>query len=547
MAYSHYHQLRVLVIDDFKQFLDTLCSILGDFGVLSIDTVTNGNQALKLCAMNHYDLILCDYNLGYGKKTGLHILEILRKNSTLKNHAPFLLITAEVSKHMVMATYDYAPDAYLTKPFSGKALKQRLDKLLVQREAMIDIYRAEESNDLDVAVALCEKKITEGGRYSSICRNMLGELYVRQKNYDRAEQVYSKALEERALGWAKMGLAKVFKARGKMEQASECLKELIIDNPSLMQAYDLLAEVQQAMGDVDLSQATLQEAVGISPLSILRQQRLASVAKTNQDLGVAAEAFLRSVQLGTHSCYDQVEVHLDFGRTTAALLMEENTQVEDLPDKALKSLQVAAERFDFNADQEAQFLLVKSQVYQGLNDHARAETLLHQAEKVISEHSGDMDIDTQLDLVQSFAANGEKKRAENLLSELSQKFKSDEKALEKIDQFLEEPKSGVNRKRVAALNREGIGLYNQNAFKESVVCFERAQRMFPKHTGIHLNLVQSLLGEMQENGFDSKLMDLCLATLQKVRTKISSEHKNFARYKNLDEKAHKIPQIPKSN
>lgn len=544
MAYNNYPRLRVLVIDDFKQFLDTLCSILGNFGILKVDTATNGNQALKLCTLNDYDLVLCDYNLGYGKKTGLHVLEILRKNDTLKSHAPFLLITAEVSKNMVMATYDYAPDAYLTKPFSAAALKQRLDKLLAQREAMIKIYQAEENNDVDMAIDLCEQKIAEGGRYTSTCRKILGELYVRQQNFDLAEQVYSKALEERTLGWAQMGLAQVLKARGNMEQASKSLQALIADNPSLMQAYDLLAETQQEMGDVDLSQATLEEAVSISPLSILRQQRLGRVAKANLDLSVAAEAYLCSVKLGTHSCYDQVEVHLNYGRTTAALLIEQNTQVEDLPAKALNALTVAAERFDFNANQEAQFLLVKSQVYQGLNDPTRADELLVQAEQVIEKQSDDTNIDTQLDFVQTLIVNGQKKRAENRLNELLQKFEDDESALEKIDPFLDEPQSGVNRKRVAALNREGIGLYNQNLFQESIVCFERAQRMFPRHTGIHLNLTQSLIGEMNENGFEQKLMDLCLSTLQKVTVNISSEHKSFSRYQNLREKAQHIPKSP---
>lgn len=547
MAYNKYHQLRVLVIDDFKQFLDTLCSMLETFGVMKVDTVTNGNQAVKLCAANSYDLVLCDYNLGHGKKTGLHILELFRKNDILKNHAPFLLITAEVSKNMVMATYDYAPDAYLTKPFSAAALKQRLDKLFSQRESMIEIYQAEERNDIEEAIRLCEKKIADGDRYSSVCRKILGELYIRHQSFDLAERVYTSAFEQRSLAWAKMGLAQVLKGRGEMVQASECLQELIVENPSFMQAYDLLAQIQEEVGDASQSQLTLKKAVNVSPLSILRQQRLGNVAKINGDLSAAADAYQCSVELGQHSCYDSVDVHLNFGRTTAALLFEKNSKVEALPEKALKDLKLSAERFEFSVDQEAQFLLVKSQIYQGLQDSIRADKLFQKAEKIISEYRGDMNIDTQLDLVQTLSVTDKQKCADDLLGKLAVQFSADEKALEKIDPFLDEPKSGVNRKRVAVINREGIGLYKQRLFQESIACFERAQRIFPKHTGIHLNLVQSLMGEMQENGFEQEPMDQCHAILEKIMGNISSEHKSYSRCKSLSVKAQNFPRLPRGD
>lgn len=49
MAYGGYSRLRVLVVDDFDSFRMTVSKILNEFGVEQVDTVANGQEAIKQC------------------------------------------------------------------------------------------------------------------------------------------------------------------------------------------------------------------------------------------------------------------------------------------------------------------------------------------------------------------------------------------------------------------------------------------------------------------------------------------------------------------
>ncbi len=122
-------------------------------GVSSIDTAGNGSDALRLCKANAYDLILCDHNLGKGK-TGQQVLEDLRYHRILDPLAVFILISAESSRSIVMAAYDYEPDEYLTKPITTRSLQRRLDRLMARRDKLGPIYKAIDAGDTDTAIAL---------------------------------------------------------------------------------------------------------------------------------------------------------------------------------------------------------------------------------------------------------------------------------------------------------------------------------------------------------------------------------------------------------
>ena len=93
MAKELYKNLKVLIVDDFNSFRMTLNKIMYDLGFRQIDGVASGDEASALCAKGHYDLILCDYNLGQGKN-GQQLLEELRINKRLKAEDVFILLSA---------------------------------------------------------------------------------------------------------------------------------------------------------------------------------------------------------------------------------------------------------------------------------------------------------------------------------------------------------------------------------------------------------------------------------------------------------------------
>jgi DNA-binding NarL/FixJ family response regulator len=140
MAIQRFHKLRYLIIDDFENFRVSMRQILQSFGVDKVETVSNGNAAIQLCTYEHFDVVLCDYNLGAGKN-GQHILEELRHRKLLKRSSLFLMVTAETSKEMVMGAREYQPDAYLAKPVNRAMRENRLGSLIAQRYALLPINK----------------------------------------------------------------------------------------------------------------------------------------------------------------------------------------------------------------------------------------------------------------------------------------------------------------------------------------------------------------------------------------------------------------------
>ena len=137
-----YSRTRLLIVDDFTDFRSALTGMLRQMGVVNIDAVATGEEALVLCRRNHYDVILHDYNLGKGKN-GQQVLEELHHERLLPAHCVFVMISAESSQAMVLAALECEPDSYLTKPFNQASLQQRLDRLIAMKTALRPVLEAE--------------------------------------------------------------------------------------------------------------------------------------------------------------------------------------------------------------------------------------------------------------------------------------------------------------------------------------------------------------------------------------------------------------------
>ena len=534
MSYSGYHKLRALVVDDFDSFRMTVVTMLQSFGIETIDTAVTGNECLRWCEERNYDLILCDYNLGRGKN-GQQVLEELRFKQMLDFHALFILISAESSRSIIMSAYDYEPDAYLAKPITGKVLKQRLDRLLRQRDELIPIFVALNEQRVDDAAEMLKQKIVTGSRVSGICQKRLGELYLQTGQFDLAEDVYRQALETRTLDWAKVGMAKVRYAMGNSNEAKHWLEDILRKNPLCMQAYDALADILREENDQQRLNDILRMAVEFSPMAILRQEKLATSAAAVNDHQQAAIAYRQTVRLGANSCHNKRENHINFGRATANLLKETDDVAADLCREAMKVLEDIDTEFDQNEEESVQTLLVESQILIGQGNQKKAAEVMEKAEFLYQKLDAIDQIDTELDYVQSLNSVGNTNRANEILEQLVKRYQDDQSMLAKIDRLLEEPISDANRSKVSEINCEGIAHYEMGDFKLAVSCFKNAKRMFPNHIGIQLNYIQAIEGELRESGFNGQLLHSAQMALSRVKSRISGEHPQYDRYLQLQD------------
>ncbi|AFU98006.1 tetratricopeptide repeat-containing response regulator [Simiduia agarivorans] len=529
----NYAAVKVLVVDDFDSFRMTVSRMLSDFGCRTVDTAVNGNEALRLCEENDYDLILCDYNLGKGRN-GLQLLEEMRHKNLLRRSNLFLLVSAESSRNIVLAASDYEPDGYLTKPITAKTLRQRLDRVLHQRQSMKSVYRAIEDNYLDRAIVLCLTKLDENSRYAVLCQKLLGALYIKTQQYDLAEQLYRQVLEMRELDWAQVGMAQVEAARGNDDRAEDWLQQIIQLQPLCMPAYDELAELYRRQGKEAERQKVLEQAVAVSPVALLRQEKLAQVAQSNNDSIVAAQTYKKVVKLSENSVHDKVENHMAFTRAAVAAFAEDETVGRDVLREALAVVDQVESRFGKDDTRKLQLQLIESQLQLKQGNTKRANELFMAANQAI-EALGLMDIDTELDRVMTLQALGQNAKANDRLVELVEAFKDDESALEKIDRLLDDPVSEAACKQVASINKEGIRLYEQQAYMRAIECFQRARRLFPRHLGVQLNLVQALVGQMRTGDENPQWMDIAIQCLKGVESSINGTHPQFQRYRQLQD------------
>ena len=539
MADSPYAKLQALIVDDFESFRITLSKMLQEFGVGTVDSVASSNEALRYCRSKVYDVILCDQNLGKGK-TGQQVLEVLRHKPNLNSDSLFVLVSAESNKSIIMAAYDYEPDAYLTKPITGQTLGQRLERLFKQRMALAPIYKALKQQDLGSAVRLCEAEIAAGSRHASSCQKMLGGMLLQVGDVEKAENVYRHILDIRQLDWAMLGMAHAKKLQGDSLSAQQWLEDIIQFNPLCLKAYDVLAAVMAERGDYQGQQSILQKAVEISPLSILRQQELGDVAFRNNDLLGAADAYRKAVKLGENSCHDNIKFHENFAHSAIQLAKLDKNMAVSVVRDALRVIADIPLRFGKTNSVKINALLLESQLCVALGEARRAEEAMQNAQKIIDADASAVTLDTRIEWVRTLRELGNRSASEKIIAELLSEYQNDEEQLQKIDCLLDEPCSAKNKALVAQINKDGIAFYEAKSFARAVDCFTSALQDFPQHIGLRLNLIQALIGHFKQAPEKLQVATVMQQTIDYIRKIIPDNHVQFKRFRQLEDLLRKI-------
>lgn len=533
MADLGFYKMHALIIDDFENFRGTLYKMLMDLGIGNVDSAASGEEALRYCKARHYDLILCDNNLGKGK-SGQQVLEELRSTDNPCADSLFILVSAESSKSIIMAAYDYEPDAYLAKPITPKALDQRLNRLFEQRLELKEVLAAQKAKDDDLTIRLCNELIAKGTRYTNSCQKILGQLYLKKNNLPAAESLYQSVLDNRELEWAQLGMVKTRLAQNDLLGAQQWLENILQANPLCMKAYDLKAELFKLQHNTEGLQEVLQKATDLSPLSILRQQELGNVAQQNNDLLTAANALKRAVKLGEHSCFDKADVHAQFAQATIDLFSIDKELAKPLLRDAINCAVNLEDKFGKTNLRKAESLLLESQLQVCAGDQRRALDALTSAQSALGNNNDENALSVQIEMVRALRLLGRTAEAQDRLAELLHRYASNEQQLQKLDVLLDEPRSEKNKLMVAEINKKGISYYNAKDFAAAADAFKTALQKLPNHVGLRLNYVQALIDKLKTK-FDVSLSEKIQQTFTKTSGIISPQHPQFQRYKQLND------------
>ncbi|PAU80741.1 hypothetical protein CK501_10050 [Halovibrio salipaludis] len=533
--YNLYRKLRFLITDDFENFRKSMRQMLSSFGAEKIDMAANGNETIAKCSKDHYDVLICDFNLGSGK-TGQQVLEALRHNRLLRHTSLFVLVTAETSREIVMGAREYHPDTYIIKPITQAVLQKRMDALMAQRHALYPINHALDQQDLPEAISQAEQLLQTKTRYRNRIMQILGDLYLQRGTPDPARGIYEQVLEGRELAWARMGMGRAALARNALDEAISHFETLIDSNPDYIEAYDALADALQRKGNSRRAQEVVQKAVEISPLAILRQKQLAGIAASNQDMDTAADAWRATVKLSDNSIHDNPENYLGLGRSLSEL-SDGNTSSEgkQLADEALKTLHNMERRFKDDESAKTRKQLVAARVYAG-------QGRMNESRKALDSISDQLDPETlspeeTLDYARALYTQQEDGAAQRVLNQLAERCQDDPKIMKAIEELMDEPVSFHKKNQARALNKEGIKAFESGELGQAADSFSQTLELVPQHPALNLNLVQVLLknAEKEGKGSDPNMLRRCERCLDQL-SHLPPQHKQYKRYQFLKKK-----------
>ena len=503
-------EARILIVDDFPGFRQSLKSMLGILRAKHIDQASNGSECIKLCTEHQYNIIFCDYNMGDGQQ----VLEELHERSLLQRGTLFLMVTAETSTAQVMGAIEYRPDSYLSKPFTPEQLGQRLKRLIQKNVCLSKIYRALNEGDLDQALLLCDEVMVETPKVRLSCLRIKSELYELQNRYPEALPIFKEVIKEQPLLWALLGLGKLYFNQGDFERAQNIFLKMRESFPQQVTVLDWLAKCKDAQGETEEAEKILLEAISISPKSIRRQATLGAVAATLGHHEIAQKAFHRIIHDGGHSCLLKPQ-HFQYffdttnefaqqidGKEKARLLLDSDVVFKKMEHKyhhsptvmAVSLSSVARLYVDNGQTEKASAMLTKlSRVLTNPDCLLSAEQVEH-IEHNLKPFAEDETSQQLLgDMFDSMAEIKGK-----LVGAMDDSSDKEIFSIQKLDVSLysETDKLQAAKK----INRDGLDLVKENRLQEALDKFRESIRIIPGNSSFLLNAAHIIIENDELNG-----------------------------------------------
>jgi len=527
---------RFLLIDDFANVRKSVKGMLSSLGVSHIAEAANGVEATKQVREHRFDVVLCDYNLGKGKN-GSQLLEEWRTKGWLSYETVFVMITAETSRDRVMGALEFLPDDYLAKPFAMDTLAQRLDRWLDRQGALLPVNAALDAKDWPALAKAARHVMETKPRYRGWAQRKYYDALFNQGQLMEAENFLHGVLEKREQPWAKLELHRIQVERGQLEAAERGLKTLVMLQPNMVEAYDLLADVQRRLKQPENAQETLAQALARSPRNIPRQRQFADLAIRNGDFFAATKAYKEVVSLAEGTMHESSETYKDVLRATRGQLgsLDDEALRRRLHRDAVSFLKKLAKAYPDEADTEFFTQAYRAYLADPTDSEAQSEEFLEKLAESAGEHLDLLSEESAVDLAEILFEKGNNKAADALIDKLRHYYHDSEQFVKRLNQLQTEPVSREARNQAHELNTAGIEHYKQKEYREASDLFEDALKFSPRHPGIILNYVQSslLLTGKGEGGLSR--LERCLDIVNRLNY-LPENHYQYERYQTIRKK-----------
>lgn len=504
---------RYLIVDDFVGIRQLLRETLRNLGAKHFDQAASGGEAMTMLSKTHYDVVLCDFNLGEGKN-GQQVLEECRIRNLLTPSSVFLMVSAEKSVESVMGAAEQQPDAYIIKPITEGVLLTRLNRVWQKKQIFREIDQAFVEKDYLRAAKLCDEQIAVHKLHEIDLLRMKATLLLKAGEPDKAREVYEQVLDDRDYNWARTGLAKIRMNNGDHEAARQMFQGVIAENRFYIDAYDQLATAYQLMGKLEESCDVLEKAAKLSPNSVVRQRRLGLAALKLNNIPLAERAFRKCIAIGEYSIMKTVDAYFGLARICG----QKNDAKEALQVLATAQREFTGELVQLRAK------ITEGLVYHESGDYRRARKTGDELEEMLNDDPERPDTPTCMELATLLFAVGVKDAPVDLLCYVIKNNHDNMVLLDEVQDIFEKARMGEEgaeliksaRKEASDMMNKGVLLWKTGKLAEAVAWMRTAREALPNNMRILFNSAQILISHMQQHGFNRDLMDEANGVLMHV-------------------------------
>ncbi len=298
---TDFSECTALVVDGNPTSRSILVSQLRDFGVASVAQAVRPVDARRQLEYRNFDFVLCEQHFADDEISGQDLLDDLRRNQLLPFSTIFIMITGEATYAKVAEAAESALDGYLLKPHKANQLGDRLAAARLRKVSLQGIFSAIEDERFEEAAGMCLDRFESRGQFWLYAARVGAELLLRLGRHGEAQTLYKAVIEAKTLPWARLGVARAQLEAGNINQATGTLENLINDDPSYADAYDVMARAYFELGRFDKALETYKMASTLTPASISRVQNLAMMTYYSGNHEDAERLLDKTVRLGLES------------------------------------------------------------------------------------------------------------------------------------------------------------------------------------------------------------------------------------------------------
>ena len=149
-------RIRVLVADRDPRTASLVRRVLYNFGFRLTDVARDGQQAIDMLSLAHYDMLITEYDLDYND--GPELVRRIRKwskDDTISRDMPIIMLTARAELPNVEICRDSGINEFVRKPFNAKTLSQRIIQVIDSPRAFVT------SEDMQVHAAAAVSRVPQ--------------------------------------------------------------------------------------------------------------------------------------------------------------------------------------------------------------------------------------------------------------------------------------------------------------------------------------------------------------------------------------------------